>query len=166
MQAGSHARDRARRGRFARVRYSCSPGGFTILELMVVVIIISAVALAAVPAMLPDRPADDEVAALIAQARRSALRQAGPITLAVDAVGGWRMDAPHGRARTGNLAARPSAAFTLEVSALGACRLRVPATAASSATVTSSGSAFMSRASLQSISATPFSADACRFESR
>jgi prepilin-type N-terminal cleavage/methylation domain-containing protein len=96
--------------------------GFTLLEILVTLLVLGLAAALVVPVFRTDTPPDDDLRAVLAGARETAVRRAQTLVLSVDHRGGWRITAAHDsntvasgqfRDGTGNL--------QLRVNPLGAC---------------------------------------------
>ncbi len=98
--------------------------GFTLVELVVVLILMGlAIALVA-PALRPPQPrAEPSVAPLLRAGRDAAVRRGEPTTLRVEATGAWRVDghsaSEEGPLATGVLSPAPGSAFAIAFSPLG-----------------------------------------------
>ena len=109
--------------------------GFTLVEMLVVLILLGLAAGLVAPALLPARHTDtSQFAALVAASRDAALRRAEVMWLRVERSGAWRLDgdasAAQGAVATGRLDAAPSVGFTLVISPLGSCAFDVRSDAA------------------------------------
>ena len=109
--------------------------GFTLVEMLVVLILLGLAAALVAPALLPARHNDtSQFAALIAAARDAALRRGEVMWLRVERSGSWRLDGDastaQGAVAMGRLDATPSGGFTLVISPLGSCAFDVRSDAA------------------------------------
>jgi prepilin-type N-terminal cleavage/methylation domain-containing protein len=100
--------------------------GYTLLEIVVVLILMGLAAALVVPAVLPPREEDvPSLTALIKTARQSAVRRAEVVHLTITASGDWRLDGAaslvDGPFATGRLGAYDGPPATLVASPLGAC---------------------------------------------
>ncbi len=102
------------------------PGGFTLLELVVVLILLSLAAALAAPALR--RGAGSRATgleSLILGSREAAARRGETIHLSVSSSGDWKMEGTGSRAegpiQSGRLDSLPGLPFTLIVSPVGSC---------------------------------------------
>ena len=101
--------------------------GFTLLEVLVVLVLIGLASALVAPSLLsPQRQSDDAVAQLIDAARRAAVQRAGPVTLSFATDGRWVMLAEGAEPRRGSIAWPHAEPARIHVSALGACTLDSP----------------------------------------
>jgi prepilin-type N-terminal cleavage/methylation domain-containing protein len=98
--------------------------GFTLLEVMVVLVLIGLASALVAPSLLsPQRRTDDAVARLIDSARRAAVQRAGPVTLSIATNGSWVLEADGVEPRRGTVNWPHLDPVRIHVSALGACTL-------------------------------------------
>ena len=101
--------------------------GFTLLELLVVLVILAVAAALAVPALLRGGAADreNELSALIVGAREAAARRGETVYLSVSTSGDWRLEGAASRAdgplQSGSVDTFPGLPLTLIVSPVGTC---------------------------------------------
>lgn len=104
---------------------SIACAGFTLVEVIVVLVLLSMAAAAVGPGLLtPARASRAELATVIADARRLAVRRASPVWLRVDVAGFWRIAAEPARSgplMSGRLDSVPGAPFDVLFSPLGTC---------------------------------------------
>ena len=74
-------------------RYQAS--GFTLLEILVTLIVLGLAAALVAPVFRADTPPDDDLRAVLAGARETAVRRAQTLVLSVDQRGAWRVAAAH-----------------------------------------------------------------------
>ena len=96
--------------------------GFTLLEIVVTLVLLSIVAAIVAPAFRTERTPDESLRSILAASRETAVRRAQTLLLHVDERGAWRIVAP------GDTAAIGSGRFTdgtrdlrIRVNPLGAC---------------------------------------------
>src|SRR2546425_2410959 len=108
--------------------------GFTLLELLVVLILMGLVAVLVVPALFPRHHDQSALNALLGNAREVAARRGEVVYVHIDPTGQWRMEAganpPQAALATGRMEPFFAAAVTLMVSPLGSCGFDVPSAAA------------------------------------
>lgn len=101
------------------------PKGYTLIEVVVVLVVMALAAGLVVPALTVRRHPTAGVIALIGEARAVAIRRAEAVYLRVEASGAWRMDGAAssraGAIATGRLAPAPAVPLTLVFSPLGSC---------------------------------------------
>jgi prepilin-type N-terminal cleavage/methylation domain-containing protein len=109
-------------------------GGFTLLELLVVLVLMGVAAALAAPALLRARPNRLGLNELIPAAREAAARRSEIVYLRIDGGGHWRMDgassspsAPLAAGRVDPFAGLP---LTLDVSPTGVCAFDLRSAAA------------------------------------
>ena len=117
--------------------------GFTLIEMLVVLVLVSVLAGLVGPALMPARPAapTDALSPAIEQARDAAIRRSETVYLHVEPSGEWRIDGAasltDGPIATGRLEGDAPAlgerAATLVVSPLGSCAFDVRSGAAARA---------------------------------
>ena len=111
--------------------------GYTLIEVLVVLVVMGLAAALVAPAFLPRRSDPDGVVGLVRQARTAAIRRAEEISLRIEASGAWRLDAAAslqaGAIATGRISSPPPAAVTLVFSPLGSCSPDVESGAAGQA---------------------------------
>ena len=96
-----------------------TPRGVTLLELIVVMALLGLVLAIAAPAFIvPDARHESELTTVLTTARRAAVLRGEPVTLRLDATGGWRLEGD------ATPAAPPIATGTLG-SSVGRLRIRV-----------------------------------------
>ena len=101
-------------------------GGLTLLEMVVALVLLGVVLALSVPALVPPRVGSaDPLQQLLDTARRTAIRRAESLSLAVDADGRWVIASADPSApetvRSGRLDRSPVAALRVTISPLGAC---------------------------------------------
>ena len=110
--------------------------GYTLIEVLVVLVVMGLAAALVAPALLPRRSDPAAVVTLVRHARAAAIRRAEAISLRIEA-GAWRMDGAAslqaGAIATGRLPSPPPAAVTLVFSPLGSCSPDVESAAAGQA---------------------------------
>ena len=96
--------------------------GFTLLEIVVTLVLLSIVAAIVAPAFRTERMPDESLRSILAASRETAVRRAQTLVLHVDERGGWRIVTP------GDTTAIGSGRFTdgtrdlrIRVNPLGAC---------------------------------------------
>ncbi|MBM4184965.1 MAG: prepilin-type N-terminal cleavage/methylation domain-containing protein [Gemmatimonadetes bacterium] len=102
--------------------------GLTLLELLVVLVLLGlAISLAAPSFLAPGGPPDDDVQRVIDVARRTAVRRAQAVTLAIESDGRWVIEGSSGldsgRLLTGTVTWTQQSPVRLDISPLGACLL-------------------------------------------
>ena len=111
--------------------------GYTLIEVLVVLVVMGLAAALVAPALLPRRSDPAAVVTLVRHARAAAIRRAEAISLRIEASGAWRMDGAAsiqaGAIATGRLPSPPPAAVTLVFSPLGSCSPDVESAAAGQA---------------------------------
>ena len=100
--------------------------GFTLIELVVVLVLMGLAVGLVAPALQPPRVADEPlVAPLLRAGRTAAITRGEPTILQVSATGLWRVDGRGGGEETplasGILSPAPSAPFSVNFSPLGTC---------------------------------------------
>jgi prepilin-type N-terminal cleavage/methylation domain-containing protein len=107
--------------------------GFTLLELMLVLVLLALGSALAIPAVLPrtDEP-HDEAAALIEAGRRAALRRGGAVTIDLARDGSYALEAPAAEPANGAVEWPTALAVRVRISPLGACTLAALEPAATS----------------------------------
>src|SRR2546427_12318804 len=103
--------------------------GFTLIEILVVLILMGLVAVLVAPALFPRHHDQSALNALLVSAREVAARRGEVVYLHIDPTGEWRMEAG-AEPRPGPLAqGRVPSVFTAAATAVGSppgeCRLRV-----------------------------------------
>jgi prepilin-type N-terminal cleavage/methylation domain-containing protein len=112
---------------FADLELTKARAGFTLLELLVVLVLMGLAAALVAPALLAPRHEHDELGALLVKAREVAARRGQTISLRITAAGRWQIqgatDPREGVLATGQL--QPALAFpvALIVSPIGTCAL-------------------------------------------
>lgn len=98
--------------------------GYTLVELIVVLVLLTMAAMLVAPAVLR-RDGAGALAALIAQARATAIGRAEAVALRIEPSGAWRLDGlastEAGAIALGRLPSPPATALTLIFSPLGTC---------------------------------------------
>jgi prepilin-type N-terminal cleavage/methylation domain-containing protein len=111
--------------------------GFTLLEMLVVVILMGLAAALVAPALLAPRQDDSALKGPLESAREVAARRGEVVTLRIDPTGQWRMAAGvnplEGTFATGRMQPFLTASVTLKVSPLGSCAFDLHTAAAASA---------------------------------
>src|SRR5881396_118968 len=111
--------------------------GYTLIEVLVVLVVMGLAAALVAPAFLPRRSDPDGVVGLVRHARAAAIRRAEEISLQIEASGAWRLDAAAslqaGAIATGRISSPPPATLTLVFSPLGSCSPDVESAAAGQA---------------------------------
>ena len=113
--------------------------GFTLVEMLVVLVLLGLAAALVAPAILPSHHTDaSELSGLLAASRDAALRRGEVLWLRVESSGAWRIDgdasSAEGAVATGQLATPVSGAgFTVMISPLGSCAFDVRSGAAARA---------------------------------
>jgi type II secretion system protein H len=113
--------------------------GFTLIEMLVVLILMGLVAALVAPALFPRHHDQSALNALLVSAREVAVRRGEVVYVHIDPTGEWRMEAGAnpGQAPLANGRVEPfaTAAVTLMVSPLGSCGFDVRSAAAVGAEV-------------------------------
>ncbi len=116
---------------------SAPPGGapgFTLVEVLVVLVLVGLLVALTAPALLPPEPEAAPTAELLRDARRLAARRSETVFLRVAPDGSWSLEGSSSRdagpLARGRLAELAGPGFTLEVSPLGTCGLDAPSSAA------------------------------------
>jgi len=113
--------------------------GFTLIEMLVVLILMGLVAVLVVPALFPRHHDQSAINALLASAREVAARRGEVVYLHIDPTGEWRMEAgadpTQAPLASGRVQPFLTAAVTLMVSPLGSCGFDVRSAAAVGAEV-------------------------------
>ena len=109
--------------------------GFTLVELLVVLVLMGLAAALVAPALFPERGAEQrDFAALVEAARDAAARRAEVVSLHLEQSGEWRLEGAaspeQGAIAAGRLAGFPGPPFTLVVSPIGTCAFDVRSGAA------------------------------------
>jgi prepilin-type N-terminal cleavage/methylation domain-containing protein len=108
--------------------------GFTLLELLVVLILMGLVAALVAPALLPRHRDQSALNTLLASARDLAAQRGDVVSVHIDPTGEWRMEAGGNPVQapiaTGRLQPFFTVAVTLMVSPLGSCGFDVRSAAA------------------------------------
>ena len=111
--------------------------GFTLIEILVVLILMGLAAALVAPALLPHHHDQSALSALLASAREVAARRGEVVYLHIDPTGQWRMEAGAnplaGTLATGSVPPFLAASVTLMVSPLGSCAFDVRSAAAAGA---------------------------------
>lgn len=109
-------------------------GGYTLIEVIVVLVLIALAATLVAPAFTARRGAAPVLAALIGQARATAIRRGEAMYLRVEPSGSWRLDGAAsleaGAVATGHVTAALAAPLTIVFSPLGSCAPDVESVAA------------------------------------
>jgi prepilin-type N-terminal cleavage/methylation domain-containing protein len=117
--------------------YRRSRAGFTLIEMMVVLLIMGMAAALAAPALLRSRPVESGLSALVANARETAIRRGETVYLRIGQSGQWIIEGAAssgaGALVSGQVDPIPGAPLTLLVTPTGSCALDVPSTAAAPA---------------------------------
>src|SRR5215207_6982995 len=101
-------------------RYRAS--GFTLLEILVTLIVLGLGAALVVPVFRADAPPDDDLRAVLAGARETAVRRAQTLVLSVDQRGAWRIAAAHDSTTVARGQLRDGTSnLQIRVNPLGAC---------------------------------------------
>jgi len=99
--------------------------GYTLIEVIVVLVLIAIAAALVAPAFVTPRNPEAAIMAVIGQARALAIRRAEAMELRIEPSGAWRLDGAAsqqtGRVATGTISPAPAAALTLIFSPLGSC---------------------------------------------
>jgi prepilin-type N-terminal cleavage/methylation domain-containing protein len=115
--------------------------GFTLIEMLVVLILMGLVAVLVVPALFPRHHDQSALNALLVSAREVAARRGEVVSVHIDPTGEWRMEVEAGAnlhqapLATGRVEPLFTAAVTLMVSPLGSCGFDVRSAAAVGAEV-------------------------------
>jgi len=114
--------------------------GFTLIEMLVVLILMGLATALVVPVLLPPSRHDSALNALLASAREVAARRGEVVSLHIDATGQWRMEGGSpavqgggGTLATGRVQPFLTAPVTLMVSPLGSCAFDLRSAAAAAA---------------------------------
>jgi type II secretion system protein H len=111
--------------------------GFTLIEMLVVLILMGLAAALVLPALLPPHHDDSALKALLGSAREAAARRGEVVSLQIDATGQWRMAAAanplEGTFGTGSVQPFLTSSVTLLVSPLGSCAFDLRSAAAAGA---------------------------------
>src|SRR3989449_9367954 len=111
--------------------------GFTLIEILVVLILMGLAAALVAPALLPHHHDQSALSALLGSAREVAARRGEVVYLHIDPTGQWRMEAGAnplaGTLATGSVPPFLTASVTLMVSPLGSCAFDVRRAAAAGA---------------------------------
>src|SRR3989449_4627516 len=111
--------------------------GFTLIEILVVLILMGLAAALVAPALLPHHHDQSALSALLGSAREVAARRGEIVYLHIDPTGQWRMGARAnplaGTLATGSVPPFLTASVTLMVSPLGSCAFDVRSAAAAGA---------------------------------
>src|SRR2546427_1867274 len=111
--------------------------GFTLIEILVVLILMGLAAALVAPALLPPHHDQSALSALLGSAREVAARRGEVVYLHIDPTGQWRMEAGAnplaGTLATGSVPPFLTASVTLIVSPLGSCAFDVRSAAAAGA---------------------------------
>ena len=109
------------------------PDGYTLIEILVVLIVMGLVTALVAPALIPHTDAKEALPTLIEQARVVAIRRAETVSLRIEASGAWQIDGiaspQQGALAHGRLPQPPATAVTLLFSPLGTCGPDVTSTA-------------------------------------
>lgn len=113
--------------------------GFTLVELLVVLIVMSLAAALVAPAILSRRQDDSALKALVASARAAAARRGEILYLHLEPTGRWRLEGGanllEGTLATGQLPPLVPVSVTLVVSPIGSCAFDVKSAAVATAAV-------------------------------
>jgi prepilin-type N-terminal cleavage/methylation domain-containing protein len=108
--------------------------GFTLIEMLVVLILMGLVAVLVAPALFPRHHDQSAINALLVSARELAARRGEVVYVHIDPTGDWRMEAGanprEAPLATGRVEPFFTAAVTLMVSPLGSCGFDVRSAAA------------------------------------
>ena len=108
--------------------------GYTLLEVIVVLVLLGLAASVVAPALIAPRDRGTAITGVIAEARALAIRRAEALELRIEPSGAWRLDgvasAQAGALVTGTIAPAPRVAITLLFSPLGSCAPDVVTTVA------------------------------------
>src|SRR2546426_8059701 len=111
--------------------------GFTLIEMLVVLILMGLAAALVAPALLPHHHDQSALSALLGSAREVAARRGEVVYLHIDPTGQWRMEAGAnplaGTLATGSVPPFLTASGTLIASPLGSCAFHAPSAAAAAA---------------------------------
>jgi prepilin-type N-terminal cleavage/methylation domain-containing protein len=104
--------------------------GFTLIEILVVLLLIGMAAAVAMPALLRSRAPESSLRTLLGNAREAAIRRGETVYLRIGASGKWRIDGSAAAGAsdsllTGQIEPLPGP-LTLLVSPTGTCMLDVP----------------------------------------
>lgn len=101
------------------------PTGFTLIELVVVLIVLALAAALAAPSLRQPAPRESGLASLIIGSREAAARRGETIRLTISSSGSWVMEgaasAGEGPLQSGRLDPFPGLPLTLNVSPVGTC---------------------------------------------
>jgi prepilin-type N-terminal cleavage/methylation domain-containing protein len=104
---------------------AAASGGFTLVEMLVVLVLIGLAAALAAPALRQSRPERPPLSRLIPAAREAAARRGEVVQLRIAASGDWRLDGAASSApepiASGRVDAFPGLPLTLVVSPIGSC---------------------------------------------
>jgi prepilin-type N-terminal cleavage/methylation domain-containing protein len=111
--------------------------GFTLIELVVVLILMGLAAALVAPALFSPRHDESALRAVIGSARDAAARRGEVVYVHIDPTGQWRMqggrNSLEGTLATGRVPPVFTAPVTLAVSPLGSCAFDLPSAAAAGA---------------------------------
>jgi prepilin-type N-terminal cleavage/methylation domain-containing protein len=111
--------------------------GFTLLEIVVVLILMGLLAVLVAPTLLPRHHDQNALNALLGSAREVAARRGEVVYVHIDPTGQWRMEAganpSRGTLATGRVQPSLAASVTLIVSPLGSCGFDLRSAAAAGA---------------------------------